>query len=232
MGSTSGAKGRIALGLTERFDDALVWASELHRSQTRKGSDTPYVSHLLAVAGLVIEHGGDEDQAIAALLHDAIEDTDATEADITSRFGQRVAGIVAACSDTDVQPKPPWLARKRDYIAHLETTPGDVLLVSLADKVHNARTIATDHARVGDDYFDVFTGGAMGSRWYYRRLADVYEARADELPSEQVDDRSRPGGRGLLDEYLRALARFGATAEAAEAFDEENSEPAGDVAGS
>lgn len=205
--------------LTERFDDALAWASELHRGQFRKGQDIPYLSHLLAVAGLVLEHGGDEDQAIAALLHDAIEDTPATEADIDGRFGPRVAAIVVACTDADVQPKPPWLARKRSYIDHLATARSDALLVSLADKVHNARTIATDHERVGDDYFRVFKGKADGTRWYYRRLADVYQARIDHLPPEQVDGRTRPGGRGLLDEYLRAIDRIGATAETAEAFE-------------
>ncbi len=205
--------------LTEQFDDALAWAAELHRFQSRKGQEIPYLSHLLAVAGLVVEHGGDEDQAIAALLHDAIEDTPATQADIEGRFGPRVAGIVVACTDADAQPKPPWLARKEAYINHLATARSDALLVSLADKVHNARTIATDHARVGDDYFKVFKGKADGTRWYYRRLADVYEARSNELPPEQVDGRSRPGGAGLLDEYLRAIGRIGATTEAAEAFE-------------
>jgi len=205
--------------LTERFDDALVWASELHRSQFRKGQGIPYLSHLLAVAGLVIEHGGDEDQAIAALLHDAIEDTPSTEAHIEDRFGPRVAGIVVACTDADVRPKPPWLARKRAYIDHLATSRSDALLVSLADKVHNTRTISTDLARVGDDYFKVFKGKADGTRWYYRRLADVYQGRIDELPPEQLEGQSRPGGAGLLDEYLRALDRIGATAEAAATFE-------------
>lgn len=206
-------------GVTGRFDDALVWASELHRAQRRKGSGTPYLSHLLAVAGLVLEHGGDEDQAIAGLLHDAIEDTDATRGDISGRFGERVADIVVACTDTDVQPKPPWLARKQAYIDELQRVPADALLVSLADKVHNARTIATDHARDGDVYFSVFKGRLDGSRWYYRRLADVYEARIAELPAELIDSRSRPGGAGLLAELLIAIERFGATASAAADFE-------------
>jgi len=206
-------------GVTGRFDDALVWASELHRAQRRKGSGTPYLSHLLAVAGLVLEHGGDEDQAIAGLLHDTIEDTDATRGDISGRFGERVADIVVACTDTDVQPKPPWLARKQAYIDELQWVPADALLVSLADKVHNARTIATDHARDGDVYFSVFKGKLDGSRWYYRRLADVYEARIAELPAEVIDGRSRPGGAGLLAELLIAIERFGATASAVADFE-------------
>jgi len=207
------------MALTSRFDDALLLASELHRSQYRKGSGIPYLSHLLAVSGLVLEHGGDEDQAISGLLHDSIEDTDITESEIADRFGERVGRIVAACTDTDVRPKPPWLKRKQAYINHLAAAPSDALLVSLADKVHNARTIATDHGRVGDAYFEVFKGKADGSRWYYRRLADVYEARIEDLPGEIIDGRPQPGGPSLLAEFLRAIDRFGATSAAADAFD-------------
>lgn len=198
---------RTGVELTERFDRALGWASALHRSQRRKGGDTPYLAHLLAVSGLVIEHGGDEDQAIAALLHDSIEDQGVRDEEIVERFGARVASIVRASTDADVLPKPPWLARKRAYLAHLPAAGSEVLVVSLADKVHNARTIAADVERDGDAYFEHFTGGADGSRWYYRRLADVYEGRAAEVPA------------ALLAELLVAIGRFGATEAAAAEYE-------------
>lgn len=207
--------------LSERYDRALVWAADIHRTQTRKGGDIPYLSHLLAVSSLVIEHGGDEDQAIAGLLHDAIEDCDDVhEADVARRFGPRVAAIVVACSDRTVTPKPPWLPRKQSYLAHLAEVEADVLLVSLADKTHNARTIAIDVERDGEAFFARFNGGADGSRWYYRRLADAYRKRLHELPAE-VDAQGVPraGGPSLLAEYEAAIARFGASPEAAASFE-------------
>ena len=205
--------------VTPRFLEAVNWAAELHDAQRRKGQDIPYLTHLLAVAGLVIEHGGDEDQAIAGLLHDAIEDTNTSDDEIADRFGARVATIVRACTDADVIPKPPWLERKRAYIAHVEHMPAHALVVSLADKVHNARTIASDVARVGDVYFEVFKGKADGSRWYYRRLADAFILREAELPSESLDGKYVPGGAGLLQEYLVAVERIGATEQVAAEFE-------------
>lgn len=205
--------------LTERFDEAVAWASTLHRDQRRKGTGIPYVTHLLSVAALVVEHGGDEDQAIAGLLHDSIEDVGVTDDEIAERLGGRVAAIVRACTDADVHPKPPWLERKRAYIAHLADVPADALVVSLADKVHNARTIAEDVERVCDGYFDVFKGKADGTRWYYRRLADAFGARVADLPPESLDGVSRAGGAGLLAEYERTIERFGATPRAADDFE-------------
>lgn len=201
--------------LTRNFDDALQWAADLHRFQERKGTGIPYVSHLLSVASLVLEYGGDEDQAIAALLHDSIEDQGVTEDQIAQRYGTRVAAIVRACTDSETIPKPPWKQRKREYIEHLPKVPADVLLVSLADKTHNARAIAADVAREGERYFERFAGGADGTRWYYRRLADVFESCADDLR------RSGSGADGthLLAEYLRVIEVFGATAAAADSFD-------------
>jgi (p)ppGpp synthase/HD superfamily hydrolase len=213
----------MELGL--RFGQAVLWANELHRGQWRKGTDIPYVSHLMGVAALVIEHGGREDQAIAALLHDAIEDTDATYEQIGERFGSRVADIVRECSDADVakgEQKPEWRDRKEKYLVHLESASPDALLVSLADKVHNARTLAEDVDREGDRAFARFNGKVDGTRWNYRRLADVYERRLAELPAEKVDGRSRAGGKGLLHEYLLAMQRIGATADAADAYEERN----------
>jgi (p)ppGpp synthase/HD superfamily hydrolase len=176
----------------ERFVDAVAMATRLHAHQARKASEVPYVSHLLAVAGLVLENGGDEDQAIAALLHDGPEDQggEATLVEIGERFGPRVRAIVAACSDTFETPKPPWRARKEAYIAHVSAlTPGegaDVWPVSLADKVHNARTIVSDLRALGPVTLDRFTGGRDGTVWYYRTLAEHFSelmpgALADEL---------------------------------------------------
>jgi GTP pyrophosphokinase len=204
--------------LTKRFDDALLWASNLHRHQLRKGVATPYVAHLLGVASLVLEYGGDEDQAIAALLHDSIEDQGVTDAEISDRFGSRVAAIVRACADADAMPKPPWLERKSAYIEHLRDAEPAALIVSLADKVHNARAIAADFARDGAETFTRFSGGAAGTRWYYQRLADVFSGRFLHLPFDRPD---RPGGAGLVRQYDDVIKQFGATREAAEAYERE-----------
>jgi (p)ppGpp synthase/HD superfamily hydrolase len=138
--------------LTQRFKDALDYALELHNDQQRKGSDTPYAAHLLAVASLVLEDGGDEEQAIAALLHDAPEDQGGLETleAIRQRFGDRVADIVHGCTDTYESPKPPWRQRKENYLEHLQIAPEEVRRVSLADKLHNARSILTDLLRSGE----------------------------------------------------------------------------------
>ena len=174
--------------LTARFREALVWAAELHATQTRKGSDTPYVGHLLAVASTVIEHGGDEDQAIAALLHDAIEDQGGAETrrEIRRRFGDRVVAIVDACTDTDETPKPPWQIRKERYIAHLAEIPDDALLISLADKYQNVLSILRDYQLVGEQLWSRFSGKKDGTLWYYRALADAYAARGGGRLAEEV----------------------------------------------
>ena len=155
-----------------RLADAAAFALEIHADQTRKGAETPYIGHLLGVASLVLEHGGDEDQAIAGLLHDAIEDQGAhQESVILERFGPRVAAIVRGCTDADVIPKPPWRARKEAYIAHLESAGPDILLVSCADKLHNSRAICTDIQAHGLGVFDRFNAGAEGTVWYYSELS-------------------------------------------------------------
>lgn len=161
--------------LTHRFDDALAFAAALHREQTRKGSGVPYLSHLLAVAALVLEYGGDEDQAIAALLHDAVEDQGGLDTAnlIRSRFGDRVAGIVLACSDSTDQAKEPWLMRKDRYLASLATKTDDALLVTSCDKLHNASSILADLERDGPSVFERFTAKRDGTLWYYRALADT-----------------------------------------------------------
>lgn len=162
--------------LSERFDEALVFAHQLHREQERKGSGTPYVAHLLSVAALVIEHGGTEDQAIAALLHDAIEDQggDVARQEIRRRFGDEVAAIVEGCTDAETIPKPPWRARKEAYVEHLKDQPETVRLVSASDKLHNARSILRDLREIGDAVWGRFSGGRDGTLWYYRSLVEVF----------------------------------------------------------
>lgn len=186
--------------LTSRFEQALVFALRLHARQVRKGTRIPYVSHLLAVASLVLEDGGDEDEAVAALLHDAVEDQGgrATLEDIRRIFGQRVAGIVAACSDTDAQPKPPWRERKERYLEHLRHAPPEVRRVSAADKVHNARSILRDVRADGEAIWDRFSARKDGTLWYYRSLAVVFAETGggylvDEL-RRVVDDIERVSG--------------------------------------
>jgi len=178
--------------LTPRFDAAVALARDLHDGQVRKGTETPYLSHLLAVASIVLEAGGSEDDAIAALLHDGPEDAGgrATLATIQERFGDEVAGIVDACTDTYEEPKPDWSARKQAYLAHLEdpATPDGALLVSLADKLHNARAIAFDLRVHGDALWERFrTGSGPSQLWYYRSLADVFLRRRPGALAEELD---------------------------------------------
>jgi (p)ppGpp synthase/HD superfamily hydrolase len=166
--------------LTNEFDEALKYAAELHRTQTRKAGDIPYLGHLLSVAGLVIEADGSQTQAIAALLHDAAEDQggEATLAEIEQRFGPDVAKIVRECSDTFEDPKPPWQERKERYIAHLDDASDDTILVSLADKLDNARAILRDFREHGDDLWQRFSvDNPQKHLWYYRSLLAVYERR-------------------------------------------------------
>lgn len=177
--------------LTPRFESALQYACIVHAGQVRKGTAVPYVSHLLAVAGLVLEHGGDEETAIAGLLHDAVEDAGGAGrgADIARRFGERVARLVADCTDTDICPKPPWRARKEAYIAHLQHALPEGRLISACDKLHNARTIVADLHQFGLTTFDKFTGGRDGTLWYYATLAQ--EFRRLNVPTPLVDELDR-----------------------------------------
>jgi (p)ppGpp synthase/HD superfamily hydrolase len=162
--------------LTGRFEEALVYAVRAHAGQTRKGSETPYASHVIAVASLVLEDGGSEDEAIGALLHDTAEDAGGRErlADVTARFGPLVGEIVEGCTDTFETPKPPWRARKEAYLEKLPDEPLHVLRVSCADKVHNARSILLDWHEHGEAVWEGFTAGKDEQRWYYHSLAGVY----------------------------------------------------------
>ncbi|MFZ4603439.1 MAG: HD domain-containing protein [Caulobacterales bacterium] len=171
---------------SSRFEEALAYAHDLHRSQTRKGKPAPYIGHLLGVTAIVIAEGGDEDQAIAALLHDAIEDQgDKTSIDaLRERFGPGVADIVAACTDAWTAPKPPWRARKEAYVAALPDKPDAARLVALADKVHNLEEILDDHSRVGAQIWSRFNAEPANILWYYRSLASVF---AEILPGPLAD---------------------------------------------
>lgn len=175
------------MALSPRFDAALAFASERHRTQVRKGSGIPYVSHLLAVAALALEHGADEDEAIAALLHDFIEDQaeDGPEGyaralgELETHFGARVAEIVAGCTDGHGRVKAPWRERKEQYLAHLRSASASVWLVSMCDKLHNARCIVADLRCVQGEVWSRFKAGRDGVLWYYRSLVDVYRERGE-----------------------------------------------------
>jgi (p)ppGpp synthase/HD superfamily hydrolase len=159
------------------FNRALGWAEQLHRKQRRKGTDIPYISHLLAVAALVLEDGGSETEAIAALLHDSMEDQHVSVRAITRRHGAEVARIVAGCTDGTGTPKPAWEARKRAHIDKLRDADESVLRVSVADKLHNARSQLTDLVDEGPSLWERFNQGAERQLWYHRELLGVFEAR-------------------------------------------------------
>jgi len=176
-----------AAQLGPRFNEAFLYAAEKHATQKRKKTDVPYISHLMSVAALVLEAGGGEDEAIAALLHDVVEDCGGHPVleDIRGRFGDRVAYIVDGCTDAYTIPKPPWKTRKLEYLDHLREAPDDVRLVSAADKLHNVRTILADFRKDGDSVWDRFSGHRDGTLWYYRAVLDVLrEGRSNRLVEE------------------------------------------------
>ena len=176
--------------LSARFLEALTYAANLHAAQVRKGTDVPYVSHLVAVCSLVLEDGGNEDQAIAALLHDAIEDQPRqgkTAKEIERKFGARVLGIVEACTDAMTHPKRPWIERKTEYVARARTHSPEARRVSLADKLHNTRSILTDLRQIGDAVWDRFNATPAEILWYYRSLAGVYSERGPSRLSDELD---------------------------------------------
>ena len=158
-----------------RFEAALVHASQLHFGQRRKGSGAPYIIHPLAVAALVGQYGGDEDQAIAALLHDVMEDCGVKREDLASRYGDRVAAIVQACTDTTERPKPPWRERKEAHLAKVPTQSVEIKLVLAADKLHNAASIVIDlrKSSVGEQVWDRFRADRESVLWYYHAMVDA-----------------------------------------------------------
>lgn len=185
-----------------RLDAALALAADAFRSHGRKASTTPYLAHLLQVMVTVAENGGDEEQMIAALLHDYLEDIpDANGDDVERRFGARVRRIVEALSDTQEHPKPPWEERKRAYIDALRDEPIEVKLVSAADKLHNATSTLRDHRALGDEVFERFTASKEQTLWYYRAILESLGAGwkhplLDEL-REVVTELHRVAGQPL-----------------------------------
>lgn len=177
--------------LTDKFSKAVSVANRAHYDQTRKGTSIPYIAHPLAVASLAIEFGANEDQAIAALLHDAIEDGGAEyEQIILENFGDNVLSMVKGCTDgvPDANgEKADWWDRKTAYLEHLAKASDDVLLVSGADKLHNARAILNDLTEYGESVFDRFKAGKKGTLWYYRSLAEVFLKRNATM-AKQLDD--------------------------------------------
>ncbi len=180
--------------LSSRFDDALLWACELHREQTRKGSGAPYISHLMAVASLVMEAGGDEDEAIGAVLHDAIEDQGGprTREEIRRRFGDRVTALVDGCTDAEELPKPPWRERKEAFIASIRSAPASVRLIVTADKLHNVSCSIADLEREGPEAWERFRGREK-ALWYCRSITLALE---------------EAGGNALTPRLRRALDKL------------------------
>lgn len=178
--------------LSERFERALLLACRLHASQYRKLSDVPYVAHLLAVASLVLEHGGSEDEAIAALLHDAVEDQGgaATRAVILTEFGPEVTAIIDGCTDTDQEPKPPWRARKEQHVAHVAAASPSVRLVVAADKLHNVRSLTNELRTHGASVWQHFKGSHEGTLWYNREMLSALR---------------KDGANALVEELARAI---------------------------
>jgi (p)ppGpp synthase/HD superfamily hydrolase len=189
-----------AVKLGPRFVRAFEFAARKHAGQTRKATTVPYIAHVMGVASLVLEYGGDEDLAIAALLHDVVEDCGGAPVlkEIRRKFGPRVAKIVDGCTDSDTYPKPPWLDRKQGYIRHLRNAGGETRLVSAADKLYNVRSISAAYRHIGEKVWERFSRGREGSLWYYRALLDEFSRRR---PTHVVDDL-RPAV-----EELEGLAR-------------------------
>ncbi len=187
--------------LSPRFSDALGFAALLHREQLRRVSGTPYLGHLLAVAAIVLEHGGGEDEAIAALLHDAVEDQGGppVRLEIRRRFGPQVAEIVDGCTDSDVTPKPPWRARKEAHLTHLRTASPSVCLVVAADKLDNARSLLRDFRVHGPSLWGHFRGGREGTLWYLRTATEAVQHAAPAPLIEELDrvvSQLEDAGRG------------------------------------
>jgi (p)ppGpp synthase/HD superfamily hydrolase len=168
------AKKPIKLG--PRFRRAFAFAAAKHAPQARKASTIPYIAHLMGVSSLVLEFGGDEDAAIAGLLHDVVEDCGGERMlkEVRRRFGPRVARIVDGCTDSYTIPKPPWRERKESYIRHLKSADAETRLVSAADKLNNIRSILADYRQIGEEIWQRFNGGRAGTLWYYRALLNEF----------------------------------------------------------
>ena len=180
------------MNLTNSFDEALVFASQAHKGQLRKGTTIPYITHVLSVAALVLENGGGEDEAIGALLHDTVEDCGVELKEINLRFGLEVGRIVKACSDSfekDPSRKAPWIIRKENYLRRLPTESQSALLVSAADKLHNARAILADYRLKGDGLWDRFNARKEEILFYYSSLVSIF--KTVDCPGSLVNELDR-----------------------------------------
>ena len=225
-----GQSDRKPVMTTPRYGAALQWAEELHRAQRRKGKPVPYISHLISVSALVWEDGGNEDQAIAALLHDAIEDAGQSHASIAERFGVAVADIVRDCTDTSPEAKPgekePWLLRKTRYLDSLAGKPSASLLVTAADKAHNAGDMVLD-ARRDPAMWSKFNAGLDGSAWYLLRM---HQALVGRLPASRSVERLGEAVHDILSSgaYQALVPEGMAAPEWAKAYPQRHDHKAGD----
>lgn len=174
---------------SEAFDGALIYANQIHAGLVRKKTRMPFIAHLLGVAGIVLEHGGTEEEAIGALLHDAVEDAGGPDRleDIRRRFGAKVADIVNGCTDSRAFPRPPWRERKEAYLEHLPDASDSARLVSAADKLHNARALLRIYRAEGDPIFERYSGGKAGTLWYYRALVNVFQGAGPRAIADELD---------------------------------------------
>ena len=177
--------------LSEKFEEALVYATQAHCNQMRKQTGIPYIAHILGVTAIAMEYGADEMEGIGALLHDTVEDCAGADRlkDIKARFGEKVAKIVEGCTDSDETPKPPWLERKKNYLEHLPKSDASTRLVSASDKLHNVRAIVADLRRHGPEVFERFKGKKDGTLWYYRSLVTAFRKFHDHR--DLVDELDR-----------------------------------------
>jgi (p)ppGpp synthase/HD superfamily hydrolase len=197
--------------LGKRLQRAFRYAATKHEGQARKGTAVPYLSHLMAVTSLVLEAGGDEDMAIAALLHDVVEDCGGMPRlrEIRKQFGARVAKIVEGCTDSFGEPKPEWIERKKEYLAEVKHADRETRLVSASDKLHNVRTILTDYRQDGEAIWTRFNGRKEGTLWYYRALSDEYARKPNRITREleiTVEELEKLCGGGAMPRQRRGRA--------------------------
>ncbi len=175
--------------LSPQFEKALIYATRIHGGKLRKKTRIPYIAHILGVAAIAMEYGANETEAIAALLHDAVEDCGGAKRlrDIELKFGKDVARIVEGCTDTDQTPKPPWLERKKTYIEHVRHASMPIKLVSASDKLHNVRAILMDYRKEGERLWSRFNGGKQGALWYYRALVNAFSDKRMQPLLQELD---------------------------------------------
>jgi (p)ppGpp synthase/HD superfamily hydrolase len=175
--------------LSRQFEKALTYATRIHGGKLRKKTRIPYIAHILGVAAIAMEYGANETEAIAALLHDAVEDCGGAKRlrDIERKFGKDVARIVEGCTDTDLTPKPPWLERKKSYLAHVRRASMPTKLVSASDKLHNVRAILMDYREEGERLWSRFNADKQGALWYYRALVNAFTGKRIQPLVQELD---------------------------------------------